>query len=64
MEKQYQSKEKIHIECAIYKKKYIVLIKSHRNCNKGNYMIKSDSNKIMLWWSGGKHYLDLNKIST
>ena len=38
-----------------------------RNCkrrNKGNFMLKSNSNKIMLCGGGGQHILGLNKIST
>ena len=38
----------------------IVLLKSLRHCkgrNKGNFMLKSNSNKIML--CGGQHYLIL-----
>jgi hypothetical protein len=45
----------------------IVLVKSLRNCkrrNKGNFTLKYNSNKIMLYWGGGKHFLVLNKIST
>ena len=45
----------------------IVLFKSLGKCkglNKGNFTLKSNSNKIMLCGSGGKHYLLLNKIST
>jgi hypothetical protein len=44
----------------------IVLFKSLRNCkrrNNRNFMLKSNSNKIMLWGSWGQHYLVLNKIS-
>ena len=40
--------------------------KSLRNCerrNKGNITMKSNSNKIMLCWAGGQHYLVLDKIS-
>ena len=43
-----------------------VLFKSLRNskrCNKGNFMSKSDSNKIKLCGGGRQHYLVLNKIS-
>ena len=31
---------------------------------KGNIMLKSNSNEIMLCGGGGQHYLVLNKIST
>ena len=43
----------------------IVLFKSLRNSkrrNKGNFMSKSNSNK--LFGGGGQHYIVLNKIST
>ena len=45
----------------------IVLFNSLRNSkrrNKGNFMSKSNSNKIKLCGGGGQHYLVLNKIST
>ena len=45
----------------------IVLFKSLRNgkrCNKGNFMLKSNSNKIMLCGGGGQYYIVFNKIST
>ena len=48
-------------------KKNIVLFKSFRNCkrcNKGNFTLKPNSNKILLCGGGGQHYLVLNKIST
>ena len=31
---------------------------------KGTFTLKSNSNKIMLCWCGGQHYLVLNKIYT
>ena len=45
----------------------IVLFKALKNSkrrNKGNFMSKSNSNKIKLCGGGGQHYLVLNKIST
>ena len=48
-------------------KEYYVLFKSHGNCKrrkKGNFTLKSNSNKIMLCGGGRQHYLVLNKIST
>ena len=48
-------------------KQKIVFFMSLRNCkrrNKGNFMLKSNSNKIMLCWGGWQHYLVLSKIST
>ena len=43
----------------------IVLFQSLRNCKrrkKGNFMLKYNSNKIMLCGGGGQHYFVLNKI--
>ena len=43
----------------------IVLFKSVRNCkrcNKGNLMLKSNSNKIRLCGGGGQHFLVLKNI--
>ena len=45
----------------------IVLFKSLKNSkrrNEGNFMSKSNSNKIKLCGGGGQQYLVLNKIST
>ena len=45
----------------------IILFKLHRNCkrhNKENFMLKSNSNKLMLCRGGGQHYLVFNKILT
>ena len=41
--------------------------KSLRHCkirNKGNFTLKSNSNKIMLCWGRGATFLVLDKIST
>ena len=46
--------------------KRIVLFKSLRNCkkrNRGNITLKSNPNKMMLCWGGGKYHLVLIKIS-
>ena len=54
-----------YFKSLIGNEKYIIF-KSLRNCkrrNKGNFMLKSNSNKIMLCGGGGQHYLVLNKIS-
>ena len=45
----------------------IVLFKQLKNCkrrNIGNYMLKSNSTKIMLCGGVGQHYLVFKKIST
>ena len=45
----------------------MVLFKSLGNFkrrNKGNFTLKSNSNKIMLCGGGGQHYLVLDKILT
>ena len=45
------------------KKFRIVLFKSLRKCNNGNFTLKSYSNNIMLCGGWGHHYLVFNKIS-
>ena len=39
-------------------------LRNWKRRNKGNFTLKSISNKIMLCGSRGLHYLVLNKIST
>ena len=51
----------------ICKRRKIVLFKSLKSCkrrNKGNFMLKSNSNKILLCGGGEQHYLVLSKLST
>ena len=44
--------------------KLFKLLRKYKRRNKGNFMLKSLSNKIMLCGDGGQYYLILSKIST
>ena len=48
-----------------FTRREIVLFKSLRNCerrNKGNFTLKSNLNKVMLYGGGGQHYLVLKRF--
>ena len=46
------------------KKVFFKSLRNSKSRNKGNFKLKSNSNKILLFEGGGHHHLIFNKIST